>query len=566
MIDTKRPLRVFLCHASDDKPAVMELYERLVRDGVDAWLDKEKLIPGQNWQIEIPKAVRNSDVVIVCLSSRSVNKEGFIQKEIRIALDVADEKPEGTIFIIPARLEGCNIPERISQIHWVDLFSDNGYERLLKALQMRANTLRVLFEPFKLLSKSQSKGDLLGNSSRNVFGENQRIQIYLQGDFHSLTSERKSAVIVSLAGLLNTPPQSIEIFRISEGSIIFDLSMPRVAVEHLRLLLQSNDPQLHLLGVEKVKLEMLSGKPEIWAKWEEAFSLYYESHSASLGSVREESRNARFSSEDLTNASVLLTELLTEVSIHETSLSGMNKLGVGGTAIKSLLDSKILFGNPIEKLFHLTAGQFEKTGNGLNELRKRQMRESNFYYVTVPVSIDPKNSAVFRKFDCVLSFSSEDLSETVIHSIFPKSEWKGLLNSPRGVNLGLDDNLEFGVAEEVSWQTIAPKYFFRLGRATIYAMGEGDTQCQWTIEDPDFREDQTLQFLVVFSVPKATTKITMTGIVTAEPSMDWLNANIRNIAKYLSKRSQDLLRSQDRIEETRLLIGDSTKWTIPLPV
>ncbi len=45
MTDTKRPLRVFLCHASDDKPVVKELYNRLVKDGVDAWLDKEKLIP-----------------------------------------------------------------------------------------------------------------------------------------------------------------------------------------------------------------------------------------------------------------------------------------------------------------------------------------------------------------------------------------------------------------------------------------------------------------------------------------------------------------------------------------
>jgi hypothetical protein len=144
---TSRPLRVFLCHASGDKPAVQKLYSRLIRDGIDAWLDKENLIPGQNWQIEIPKAVRNSDVVLVCLSSQSVNKEGFVQKEIRIALDAADEKPEGTIFIIPVRLEECKVPERISQYHWVDIFSDNGYERLWKALRLRANTVGTSFGP-----------------------------------------------------------------------------------------------------------------------------------------------------------------------------------------------------------------------------------------------------------------------------------------------------------------------------------------------------------------------------------------------------------------------------------
>ena len=145
--NTNRSLKVFLCHASSDKPEVWKLYSRLVNDGVDAWLDKEKLIPGQNWQIEIPKAVRNSDVVIVCLSSKSISKEGFVQKEIKIALDAADEKPEGTIFIIPARLEECNIPERISQFHWVDLYSENGYEWLLKALSLRASTIDLSFKP-----------------------------------------------------------------------------------------------------------------------------------------------------------------------------------------------------------------------------------------------------------------------------------------------------------------------------------------------------------------------------------------------------------------------------------
>jgi hypothetical protein len=49
------PLKAFLCHASGDKPPVRELYKRLVFEGVDAWLDKEKLLPGQDWRVEIPR-------------------------------------------------------------------------------------------------------------------------------------------------------------------------------------------------------------------------------------------------------------------------------------------------------------------------------------------------------------------------------------------------------------------------------------------------------------------------------------------------------------------------------
>ncbi|MCQ3980108.1 MAG: hypothetical protein DPW09_42365 [Anaerolineae bacterium] len=137
-----RPLRVFLCHASADKPAVRDLYQRLSQEGfIQPWLDEEELLPGQDWQREIPKAVRASDVVLVCLSPQSITKAGYVQKEIKFALDIADEQPEGTIFLIPLRLEVCDVPERLSRWHWANLFEARGYERLLRALKLRAEAM-----------------------------------------------------------------------------------------------------------------------------------------------------------------------------------------------------------------------------------------------------------------------------------------------------------------------------------------------------------------------------------------------------------------------------------------
>ena len=112
LIDDK-PLNVFLCHSSGDKPKVRELYNRLRNDGIEPWLDEEDLIPGQDWQIEIPKAVKNSQAVLVCLSNSAITKEGYVQKEIKYALDVADEKPEGVIYLIPVKLEPCQVPGRL---------------------------------------------------------------------------------------------------------------------------------------------------------------------------------------------------------------------------------------------------------------------------------------------------------------------------------------------------------------------------------------------------------------------------------------------------------------------
>jgi hypothetical protein len=139
---TQRLLHVFLCHATADKPQVRELYLRMKEDGFSPWLDEEELLPGEEWQAKIPAAVKASDVVVVCLSSRSVTKEGYVQREIKIAVDIAEEKVPGAIFVIPARLEdGFKVPSILSRWQWVDLFKKSGYSRLKLALRARADAL-----------------------------------------------------------------------------------------------------------------------------------------------------------------------------------------------------------------------------------------------------------------------------------------------------------------------------------------------------------------------------------------------------------------------------------------
>lgn len=138
-----RGFRVFLCHASDDKAKVEKLYKRFVRDGIDAWFNEKSLLPGQDWELEIQQAIGNSDAIVICLSSSSTQKEGYVQKEVKMALSISDEKPDGTIFVIPVRLEDCQVPQKLKRLHWADLFLDDGYGKLYSALRERANKLGI---------------------------------------------------------------------------------------------------------------------------------------------------------------------------------------------------------------------------------------------------------------------------------------------------------------------------------------------------------------------------------------------------------------------------------------
>jgi formylglycine-generating enzyme required for sulfatase activity len=141
MPNEKRPLKVFLCHASLDKPKVRELYRYLRRRGIRPWFDEVDLVGGQDWQVEIPKALLTSDAIIICLTKNSVDREGYIQKEIKFALDKALEMPEGRIFLIPVRFEECEVPFSLTRYQWVDLFDEAGYARMMRALKFRASQL-----------------------------------------------------------------------------------------------------------------------------------------------------------------------------------------------------------------------------------------------------------------------------------------------------------------------------------------------------------------------------------------------------------------------------------------
>jgi len=140
--------RVFLCHSSNDKLVVRELCHKLAAEGwIDPWLDEEKLLPGQNWNIEIEKAVEKADAVIVCFSNNSVTKEGYVQSELSFVLDIARTKPEETIFVIPLRLDDCPVPRRLRVWQYADYFPESdrhqAYQRLLDSLRMQAEGLGI---------------------------------------------------------------------------------------------------------------------------------------------------------------------------------------------------------------------------------------------------------------------------------------------------------------------------------------------------------------------------------------------------------------------------------------
>src|SRR6266481_3657169 len=102
--------RIFLSYAREDRPSVEQIYVRLRAEGFDPWMDIHDIQPGEKWSSVIGKAIREADFTLVFISRNSVSKRGFVQREIKAAIDILSERPSGEIFLVPVRLEESDVP------------------------------------------------------------------------------------------------------------------------------------------------------------------------------------------------------------------------------------------------------------------------------------------------------------------------------------------------------------------------------------------------------------------------------------------------------------------------
>jgi hypothetical protein len=146
--------RVFVAYVVEDLVRARWLCEALRVHGCSPWLDKDQLLPGQNWPHAIQDAIESSDVFLACFSTHAISKYGQFQNELRYALDCARHMPLEATFLIPIRLENCLVPRRLAHIQYVDLFPDwhRGINRLARAIK-RAMRERQPVRPRLVVSK-----------------------------------------------------------------------------------------------------------------------------------------------------------------------------------------------------------------------------------------------------------------------------------------------------------------------------------------------------------------------------------------------------------------------------
>jgi hypothetical protein len=125
--------RIFISYTREDTEKVRPIREFLAALGYDVWMDIYKLPPGSNFDLEIQKEIERCDYFIAILSHHSVDHRGYVQKEVKLALDEFYKIPEGKIYLVPVRLDECEVPHSLRSLTWVDMFQPGAKLKLLEA-------------------------------------------------------------------------------------------------------------------------------------------------------------------------------------------------------------------------------------------------------------------------------------------------------------------------------------------------------------------------------------------------------------------------------------------------
>jgi hypothetical protein len=113
----------------------MPYYVFLKDRGLNVWIDHKKLLGGQQWDYELRKALDQAVIIIMFVSENSVNRRGYVQREIRLALNKVEEKLISDIYIIPVLLDAEAIrPEQLASIQFLDVADVEFDDKLLEAI------------------------------------------------------------------------------------------------------------------------------------------------------------------------------------------------------------------------------------------------------------------------------------------------------------------------------------------------------------------------------------------------------------------------------------------------
>ena len=161
------PPKVFISHASEDKDRfVIDFASRLRAQGIDAWLDRWEMFPGDSLVDKLfEEGLHSATAVVVVLSTNSVDKP-WVREEINAAFV---KHVAGGMKLIPVVLDDCRVPECLASTLWERISNLSAYEHRFERIVAAITGVRDKRPSVTCLTtsapqRSRSKGLLMSTT------------------------------------------------------------------------------------------------------------------------------------------------------------------------------------------------------------------------------------------------------------------------------------------------------------------------------------------------------------------------------------------------------------------
>ncbi len=185
---------VFISYSSENKAAAQELVEFLEEFGVSVWYDAFSLVPGEDWQAEIERAITSSRAIIVCVGGDGIR--AGMQRELAMMLSQAHNASKPLIVVLLPGADASALPSDFTEFQYLDLREGIGDSRSLVRLLSAVESAQ---EEGSIAQRSRI-GDTLMKSN-DYLGANESYQRAYESALEALgpTHQRTLDTLLKLA-------------------------------------------------------------------------------------------------------------------------------------------------------------------------------------------------------------------------------------------------------------------------------------------------------------------------------------------------------------------------------
>ena len=114
------------------KKKVVELCAQLRACNIDVFMFSESMPIVEDHEVEMEERIRSADSVIICYSENFEKGKGYRHQEVDIALNEQKKRPRGNVYLVPIRLDECEVPAYLNRPRLLDYFKKDHFDKIMR--------------------------------------------------------------------------------------------------------------------------------------------------------------------------------------------------------------------------------------------------------------------------------------------------------------------------------------------------------------------------------------------------------------------------------------------------